>query len=551
MTRSILAGKLAPESLLINVTDLETKYYRTQPDPTLPSQKVSFGTSGHRGSPLLGSYTESHILAITQAICDYRKINNITGPLYLGKDTHALSHPSQRTAIEVLIANEVETYIQDHDEVTPTPVISRTILAHNITHESGSLKLRNDFQADGIVITPSHNPPDEGGFKYNPPHGGPADSLITTEIQNRANYYLFTAFDQIKRTSFEQAMNSPHLHEVDFLTPYVEALSEVIQFEKIRGAQIKIGVDPMGGAALRYWEPIKAIYGLNITVVNPVQDPRFSFMCVDHDGKIRMDCSSPDAMASLIQLKNKYQIAFGNDADADRHGIITPTEGLMNPNHYLAASIHYLLNHRPKWKTNSFIGKTLVSSSMIDKVVNSLNRKVFEVPVGFKWFSEGLLNSTLCFAGEESAGASFLKEDGSVWTTDKDGMILNLLASEMTAVTGKNPSELYQQLSELHGTSFYSRVDSPINAEEKNKLSKITGDGIPLKTLAGDAVLEKLTQAKGNQASMGGIKITTQNGWIAVRPSGTEMVSKVYAESFKSEAHLNELIDDAKKLISI
>src|SRR5712671_6899212 len=459
---SLLAGKPAPKELLVDVAHLEREYFERRPDLENPNQLVTFGTSGHRGSPLHGSFNEAHVLAITQGICDYRREHGNTGPLYMGKDTHALSGPAQRTALEVLAANDVETIIQENDGVTPTPVISRAILVYNRT--------RKKHLADGIVITPSHNPPEDGGFKYSPTNGGPADTDVTRWVQDRANELLRAGNAAVKRVPFAKALQAASTHQEDFVLPYVRDLKNVVDMDAIRGARLKLGVDPLGGAARPYWEPINSIYGLDIAVVNPTIDPTFSFMTVDHDGKIRMDCSSPYAMASLVGLKDQYQVAFANDPDSDRHGIVTPVAGLMNPNHYLAVAIGYLLTHRPDWPANVAVGKTLVSSNMIDRVVNKLGRQLREVPVGFKWFVSGLIDGSCCFGGEESAGASFLRLDGTVWTTDKDGPIMDLLAAEITAVTGKDPGEHYRELTAEFGTPFYTRIDAPSTPEQKAKL---------------------------------------------------------------------------------
>src|SRR5271156_3332579 len=459
---SPLAGKPAPKEMLINLDDLNRQYLERRPDLSDSTQMVSFGTSGHRGTPLKGTFTESHILAITQAICDYRRMQGTDGPLFMGKDTHGLSAPAQITALEVLAANGVETIIQQNDRVTATPVVSHAILVYN--------RGRKNHLADGIVITPSHNPPEDGGFKYNPPNGGPADTDVTGWVQNRANDLLRAGNKDVKRVSFEKAIRAATTHQEDFVLPYIRDLKNVVDIDAIRDAHLKLGVDPLGGAARPYWEPINSIYGLEVAVVNPVVDPTFSFMTVDHDGKIRMDCSSPYAMARLVGLKDQYQVAFANDPDSDRHGIVTPSAGLMNPNHYLAVAIQYLLTHRPKWRHDSAVGKTLVSSSMIDRVVNKLGRKLSEVPVGFKWFVPGLVDGSFCFGGEESAGASFLRLDGTAWTTDKDGPIMDLLAAEITARTGKDPGEHYRELTAEFGTSFYTRIDAPATPEQKARL---------------------------------------------------------------------------------
>jgi phosphoglucomutase len=536
-----LAGQPAPLELLIDGEALLRAYYERQPDMNDPAQQVSFGTSGHRGSSLDGAFNEAHILAVTQAICEYRKAQGIDGPLFMGKDSHALSAPAERNALEVLAANGVEVVIQPNDGVTPTPVISRVILAHN----------RNNTQhrADGIVITPSHNPPRDGGFKYNPPNGGPADTDLTGWVQDRANQLLRDGNAGVQRVSLEAAMNAATTREEDFVAPYVNDLAAVIDFDAIRAAGLKIGVDPLGGAAVHYWQPIAERYGLDITVVNPNLDPRFAFMTVDHDGKIRMDCSSPYAMASLVQLKDQFDIAWGNDPDTDRHGIVTHSVGLMNPNHYLAVAIRYLLTHRPDW-SEAAVGKTLVSSGLIDRVVASLHRKLIEVPVGFKWFVSGLMDGSLCFGGEESAGASFLRRDGSAWTTDKDGIILGLLAAEITAVTGRDPGEHYRELTAQFGTPYYTRIDADASPEEKAAFKKLSPEQVTATELAGEPIVAKLTNAPGNGAAIGGLKVVAQNGWFAARPSGTEDKYKLYAESFTSEAHLAAIVAQAQEMVS-
>jgi phosphoglucomutase len=542
MPLSPLAGKPAPKSLLIDVAKLERDYYEKKPDVSKSSQLVAFGTSGHRGTSLDGTFTEAHILAITQALCEYRAAKRIDGPIYLGKDTHALSAAAQRTALEVLAANGVSTIIQENDGVTPTPVISRAILVHN--------RGRADHFADGIVITPSHNPPEDGGFKYNSPNGGPADTDVTSVIQTRANELLKGNNAGVKRIAFESAMKAPTAKQEDFVLPYVKDLGNIIDMDAIKAAGLNLGVDPLGGAAAGYWAPICDIYGLNITNVNKAIDPTFSFMSVDHDGKIRMDCSSPYAMAGLVKLKDQFQVAFANDPDSDRHGIVTPSAGLMNPNHYLAVAIRYLLTHRPQWAKESVVGKTLVSSSMIDRVVGKLGRKVNEVPVGFKWFAPGLFDGTCCFGGEESAGASFLRRDGTVWSTDKDGPIMNLLAAEITAVTGKDPGVHYREMTEEFGQSFYTRVDAAATPEQKAKLSKLSPEAVKDTTLAGEPILAKLTKAPGNGASIGGLKVVAANGWFAARPSGTENIYKIYAESFKDDAHLKTILAEAQLIVT-
>ena len=539
---SPLAGRPATKDMLIDVGTLERDYFERRPDIETSAQLVNFGTSGHRGSPFLGTFTEAHILAITQAICEYRQSKDINGPLYMGKDTHAISGPAQRTALEVLAANGVETVIQRSDGVTPTPVISREILVYN--------RGRKDHLADGILITPSHNPPKDGGFKYNPPNGGPADIDATGWIQNRANNLLRNGNAEVKRTPFASAVRAQTTHEQDFVMPYVEDLRNVINMDAIRRAELKLGVDPLGGAARPYWEPINATYGLNVTVVNPVIDPTFSFMTVDHDGEIRMDCSSPYAMAGLVRLKNQYQVAFANDPDSDRHGIVTPSSGLMNPNHFLAVAIRYLLTHRPRWSERLIVGKTLVSSGLIDRVVTKLGRKFSEVPVGFKWFVPGLFEGSFCFGGEESAGASFLRLDGTVWTTDKDGPIMDLLAAEITAVTGKDPGEHFEEMVSEFGMPYYTRIDAPASPEQKAKLQKLSPADVRESDLAGEPILQKLTTAPGNDEPIGGLKVVARSGWFAARPSGTEDIYKIYAESFQSEAHLNAIVSEAQQIVN-
>ena len=542
MALSPLAGKPAPVELLIDVHKLELDYYQIHPDLDDARQLVSFGTSGHRGTSSGGSFNEPHILAISQAICDFRKMRGIDGPLYLGKDTHALSDPAQRTAIEVLAANGVNLFIQQDGGFTPTPVISHAILGWNTAF--------GEPKADGIVITPSHNPPSDGGFKYNPPNGGPADSGITGWIQNRANDLLRGANVDVKRMVYEKAVKAPTTHARDFVEPYVKDLARVIDMEAIKGAKLKLGVDPLGGASLPYWAPIMEAYGLDLTVVNTTVDPQFSFMTVDHDGKIRMDCSSPYAMAKLVDLRNDYRLAFGNDPDADRHGIVTPGAGLMNPNHYLAVAIRYLLTHRPEWPADAAVGKTLVSSSLIDRVVGSLGRKLCEVPVGFKYFADGLFHGTFCFGGEESAGASFLRRNGTVWVTDKDGIIMDLLAAEMTAVTGKDPGEHFAEITAVLGMPYYTRIDAPASPEQKAALAKLSPQAVTATTLAGEPITGKLTTAPGNGAAIGGLKVTTANGWFAARPSGTENVYKIYAESFAGEAQLAQIVEEAQSIVN-
>ena len=541
MTISPLAGKPAPKEMLIDLARLEREYFECRPDLDDPEQRVAFGTSGHRGSPFRGSFTRSHILAITQAICDYRCIKGTSGPLYMGKDTHALSRPAQCTALEVLAANEVQTVIQQADGVTPTPVISHAILVHNRT--------RTEHLADGIVITPSHNPPEDGGFKYNPTHGGPADTDVTQWVENRANELLRSGNTGVKRLGFEAALSADTTHQDDFVLPYVKDLRNVVDMEAIRAADLKLAVDPLGGAAVHYWEPINTVYKLDIAVVNPKVDPTFSFMTVDHDGKIRMDCSSLYAMARLVGLKDRYRVAFANDPDSDRHSIVTPSAGLMNPNHYLAVAIGYLLAHRPHWPSQAAIGKTLVSSSMIDRVVHKLGRRLLEVPVGFKWFVPGLFDGSCGFGGEESAGASFLRYDGSVWTTDKDGPIMDLLAAEITARTGKDPGEHYHALTAEFGTAYYTRIDAAATPQQKSRLEKLSPEAVKESELAGEPITAKLTRAPGNNAPIGGLKITTASGWFAARPSGTENIYKIYAESFKDEAHLDSIVGEAQAMV--
>ncbi|CAN5614996.1 phosphoglucomutase (alpha-D-glucose-1,6-bisphosphate-dependent) [soil metagenome] len=538
---SPLAGKPAPTEMLVDLARLERKYYQRKPDLEDVNQLVSFGTSGHRGSSLNGTFTEAHILAITQAICDYRRPQKITGPLFMGKDTHALSTPAQRTALEVLAANDVETIIQPDDGVTPTPVISRAIIVFNRGRKSGL--------ADGIVVTPSHNPPEDGGFKYNPTNGGPADTDVTRWVQDRANELLRAKNIGAKRVPIATAFKAATTHAEDFILPYVNDLRNIVDMDAIRDAGLKLGVDPLGGAALPYWEPINSVYKLNIDVVNPKLDPQFAFMTVDYDGKIRMDCSSPYAMASLIGMKDKFRVAFANDPDSDRHGIVTPSVGLMNPNHYLAVAIGYLLTHRPHWRANLVVGKTLVSSGIIDRVVKRLGRKLCEVPVGFKWFAPGLFDGSMCFGGEESAGASFLRLDGTVWTTDKDGPIMDLLAAEITARTGKDPGEHFRELTAEFGRPYYTRIDAPATPEQKARLAKLSPEAVKETKLAGDAITAKLTRAPGNNASIGGLKVESESGWFAARPSGTENVYKIYAESFRDEKHLQDIMNEAQAIV--
>ena len=542
MAISPLAGKPAPKEMLVDLSRLEREYFECRPDMDDPAQRVSFGTSGHRGSPFHRSFTEAHILAITQAICDYRRAQGTDGRLFMGKDTHALSGPAQRSALEVLAGNDVATVIQRDDGFTPTPVISHSVLVHN--------RARTDRLSDGIVITPSHNPPEDGGFKYNPTNGGPADTDVTQWIEDRANELLRGRNADVKRMRFAAAITAETTHQEDLVLPYVNDLRNVVDMDIIRDAGLKLAVDPLGGAAVHYWEPINTIYKLDIAVVNPQVDPTFSFMTLDHDGAIRMDCSSPYAMAGLVGLKDRYRVAFGNDADADRHGIVTPGAGLMNPNHYLSVAIWYLLTHRPDWPGGAAVGKTLVSSSMIDRVVNKLGRHLSEVPVGFKWFSPGLFDGSYCFGGEESAGASFLRRDGKVWTTDKDGPIMDLLAAEITACTGKDPGEHYEAMTAEFGTAYYTRIDAPATPEQKERLERLSPEAIKAPDLAGEPIVAKLTRAPGNNSPIGGLKVVTRSGWFAARPSGTEAVYKIYAESFKDEQHLQAILADAQQIVS-
>ena len=537
-----LAGKPAPHSLLVNVPRLVSAYYTHRPDAGNPQQRVAFGTSGHRGSALKNSFNEGHVLATTQAICDYRKANRIKGPIFLGMDTHALSEASFASALEVLAANDVETFIQKDLGYTPTPVISHAILTWNREH--------GDARADGIVITPSHNPPEDGGMKYNPPHGGPADTDVTNWIQKRANALMAEENRTVKRVHYEKALRYGTTRRYDYVQPYVDDLENIIEMAVIRSAGLRIGVDPMGGAAVAYWEPIAERYKLNIDVVNPVVDATFGFMTVDKDGKIRMDCSSPFAMARLIGLKDRYDIAFGNDPDCDRHGIVTPSGGLMNPNHYLAVAIWYLFQKRTGWRAEAAVGKTLVSSSMIDRVAVHLKRKLSEVPVGFKWFVDGLIDGSYGFGGEESAGAAFLRKDGTVWTTDKDGIIMDLLAAEITAGSGRDPERHYQKLADMFGRPVYERLDAPATTAQKEVLKNLTPDQITAKTLAGEPILATLTHAPGNNAPIGGLKVVTENGWFAARPSGTEEIYKIYTESFKGPEHLRQIQEEARTMVS-
>jgi phosphoglucomutase len=541
MANHPLAGKPPPPELLIDLSKLEREYYARKPDLTDPHQFVSFGTSGHRGTSFNGTFTESHILAITQAICDYRRTKSITGPVFMGKDTHAASVPAERTALEVLAANGIPTKIQGDNGFTPTPAISHAILKWNQAGDRGV--------ADGIGITPSHNPPTDGGFKYNPPHGGPADTDATGWIQNRANQLLLDGNKEVRRIGYEAALKCSTTHLFDFVKPYVEDLIHVIDVEAIRSSGVKVGVDPLGGASVNYWEPIREYYGLNLTVVNPEIDPTFSFMTADHDGIIRMDCSSKWAMQGLVQSQKEFHVAFATDPDADRHGIVTPSHGLMDPNQYLAAVVHYLHTRRPAWPLAAAVGKTVVSSAMIDRVVQSVGRRLAEVPVGFKWFAHGLHKSTYCFGGEESAGASFLRRDGTVWTTDKDGLILGLLAAEMKAKTNLDPAQYFHHLAALLGRSHYRRLDARTTPEQKRRLMNVEVDGIAIKEFAGDRVEAKMTRDPENGASIGGIKVATAHGWFAARPSGTEDIVKIYAESLRSEEHLHSIVKEARLLV--
>ncbi|MCL4836000.1 MAG: phosphoglucomutase (alpha-D-glucose-1,6-bisphosphate-dependent) [Caldilineaceae bacterium] len=542
MTLHELAGKPAPLELLVNVPRLVSAYYTDHPDVGDVSQQVSFGTSGHRGTAAAGSFNEDHILAISQAIADYRKGEGIDGPLFLGMDTHALSEPALASAIEVLATNGIEVRYQQGMGYTPTPVISHAILAHNRGRTAGL--------ADGIVITPSHNPPGDGGFKYNPPSGGPADTSTTKVVQAQANRFLADGLKGVRRMSLRSALAAANVQAYDYITPYVADLGSVVDMQAIAGAGLKIGADPMGGASIGYWQPIAERYGLNLTVVNPRVDPTFGFMTVDKDGKIRMDCSSPYAMASLVGLKDSFDIAFGNDPDADRHGIVTPSSGLLNPNHYLAVAIWYLFQNRPGWRPDAAVGKTLVSSSMIDRVAAHLGRRLAEVPVGFKWFVEGLVDGSYGFGGEESAGASFLRTDGTVWTTDKDGIILDLLAAEIVAKTGRDPGQHYAELEQRFGSPVYNRIDAPANRAQKAVLSDLSPEMVTATSLAGEPITAKLTRAPGNNAAIGGLKVTTENGWFAARPSGTEEIYKIYAESFRGEKHLEQVIAEAREVVN-
>jgi phosphoglucomutase len=536
------AGKPADPAMLANIPRLVTAYFAGQPDPAVPAQRVAFGTSGHRGSALNNAFNEAHIVAITQALCDHRHKVGLSGPLFIGIDTHALAEPAVVSALEVFAANGVEVMIDQHDGYTPTPVISHAILTYN--------KGRDHGHADGVVITPSHNPPEDGGFKYNPPNGGPADTDITSGIERAANGYLEDGLRGVKRMPYDRARKASCVHRYDYIGPYVADLGNVVDMEAIKSSGVKIGIDPLGGAAVRYWQPIIERYGLDATVISDAVDPTFRFMTVDWDGKIRMDCSSPYAMARLIGMRDRFDVAFANDTDADRHGIVTRSNGLMNPNHYLAAAIAYLFAHRPQWRQTSAVGKTIVSSAIIDRVAKKLGRNLVETPVGFKWFVDGLIGGAFGFAGEESAGASFLRKDGTVWTTDKDGLILGLLAAEMTARTKHDPSQLFTKLTDELGVPYYERIDAPASSAQKNLLKALTGEKLGMKELAGEPVRAAVTAAPGNGQAFGGIKVSTDSGWFAARPSGTEDVYKIYAESFRSEAHLRQIQQDAQAAIS-
>jgi phosphoglucomutase len=536
-----LAGKTVEPSMLVNVPRLVTAYFAGKPDPSVRAQRVAFGTSGHRGSAFNNAFNEAHILAISQAICDYRGSRGITGPLFAGIDTHALAEPALASALEVFAANGVDVMVDEHDGYTPTPVISRAILTYNKGRENGF--------ADGVVITPSHNPPEDGGFKYNPPNGGPADTDITADIERAANGFLEEGLRGVKRIPYDRARKSSCVHRTDYIGPYVADLANVVDMEAIRTEGVKIGIDPLGGAGVRYWQPIIERYRLAATIVNDAVDPTFRFMTVDWDGKIRMDCSSPYAMARLIGMRDRFDVAFANDTDADRHGIVTRSNGLMNPNHYLAAAISYLFENRPQWSKNSAVGKTIVSSAIIDRVAKKLGRRLVETPVGFKWFVDGLGDGSFGLAGEESAGASFLRQDGSVWTTDKDGIILGLLAAEMTARTKRDPSQLFDALTSELGVPFYERIDAPATPAQKNLLKALSPEKLAMTELAGEPVRATLTAAPGNGQPFGGIKVITDSGWFAARPSGTEDVYKIYAESFRSQAHLRQIQSEAQRAI--
>ena len=541
MSISPLAGKPAPESILANVPRLVTEYFALEPDPASPTERVAFGTSGHRGSSLACSFNEAHIVAITQAICNYRRQQGIDGPLFIGIDTHALSEPAFASALEVLAANEIDVMIDDRDGYTPTPVVSHAILNYN--------RARTGGKADGIVVTPSHNPPEDGGFKYDPPSGGPADSAATKWIQDKANELIAGGLKEVRRISFARAKSAPTTHRHDYMTTYVSELGEVIDFEIIQSAGLTLGVDPLGGAGVFYWDIIADRYRIALTVVNKVVDATFRFMTVDWDGKIRMDCSSPYAMQRLIALKDRFDVAWACDPDHDRHGIVAKSTGLLNPNHYLAVAIAYLFTHRPAWPERAAVGKTVVSSSIIDRAAAGIGRALKEVPVGFKWFVDGLLNGSLGFGGEESAGASFLRRDGSAWTTDKDGIIMGLLAAEMTAVTGKDPGELYRDLTRQYGDPAYERIDAPATAAQKKVLAGLTASNIRESQLAGEKITSILTTAPGSSDAIGGIKVVTESGWFAARPSGTEDVYKLYAESFRGIEHLKKIQSEAQAIL--
>ena len=536
-----LAGKPAPPEILIDPQRLERDYYALRPDPKIAAQRVAFGTSGHRGSPASASFNEDHIAAITQAICEYRKGKGIDGPLYLGRDTHAVSPAAERTALEVLAAHGVTTVVQERDQPTPTPSISRAILAWNRGRTGGL--------ADGIVVTPSHNPPEDGGFKYNPPDGGPADTDVTGWVEARANALLGSELRDVQRLPYERASRAPSVRREDLIRPYVRDLAQVLDLDAVRAAGVRIGVDPLGGAAAPYWDVVREEYGLALEVVNPAIDPTFRFMRLDHDGKIRMDCSSPYPMAGLVEMKDRFDVAFGNDADADRHGIVTPGAGLLNPNHYLAVAIEYLTSYRPDWPKQAVVGKTLVTSGLVDRVAAAAGRKVFEVPVGFKWFVKGLFDGSCCFGGEESAGAAFLRKDGTAWTTDKDGLLLGLLAAEITAVTGDDPGKRSEALRARHGSPYYIRIDTPATPAQKLAFKNLKPSDVAATTLAGEPIQDKLTRAPGNDAPIGGLKVTTAGGWFAARPSGTENVCKLYAESFRSAQHLEAIVAEARLVI--
>jgi phosphoglucomutase len=537
-----LAGKPAPRELLVDVPDLLRRYAQERPDPAAAAERVAFGTSGHRGSSLRRSFNDTHVAAVAQAVAEHRARAGVTGPLFLGRDTHALSEPAERTALEVLAANGVEVVISQGGAPVPTPLVSHAILGHN--------RGRKDRLADGIVVTPSHNPPEDGGIKYNPPDGGPADTAVTSLVEARANELLRTGGTGIRRLDHAAALRSPHVHQRDYVTPYVDDLGSALDLEPARGARIRVGVDPLGGSNAHLWAPIAERYGLDLTVVNPVIDPTFGFMPLDHDGKIRMDCSSPWAMANLVAMKDRFDLAFGNDADSDRHGIVTPSAGLMNPNHYLAVAIDWLFTNRPGWPAAAGVGKTLVSSALIDRVAARLGRRLVEVPVGFKWFVPGLLDGSIGFGGEESAGATFLRRDGTVWTTDKDGVVMDLLALEMRARTGKDPGVLYRELAAELGAPVYARVDAPATPAEKAVLKKLSPQSVKATTLAGEPITARLTRAPGNGAEIGGLKVTAANGWFAARPSGTEDVYKIYAESFRDEAHLARILEEARAIVA-